>query len=674
MKKTTTKTIHTFFLILIITSITFISNSKKANALLDPFSGPIFGIEISEKARKTISDIKDYINQAQQVVNTYKSSKALIKQVTNADLSNFAMNNSASQILNFGDTSLQVLSGDQGVGINVNTDGSQVVTNLGKYLDKIGVNEIRKGLNDLEDVSNLTPFTADIQKQIVDFSRNIGDTKTGKLINFTLPYIVRSEICNDPNLKNIIKNGEPADYVNAKKAVANVDIDKACQTPNLLSPKDQAVFVSLAKTGYGGAETKQALADPNNTPSAITGNAISKIIGLKNESEDTASKETTATDLVIGQKTCYDKDGKLVSFDPASIDTSHMLCYDTETSVEQSPTVVKNRTAAALLSPYISMLSRAMATTENACGSIGSSGPTYSTGVDTGKPENTTINPDLYNQPIKTPTNMPSYNPKPSGYNNQSMLRKIFSLIFTKASAQSETLGDINDIISGVNKGIDCTSQAFNSASGVMNSIVGVLNIGAKNVTQILNKEDNPYSRLAKNFESIITAQKNQKNLYTAADQAQKDYENGATGYTVDDLKQAVSTYQNIREIDVNKLNNMVFTYAFVNLAIANSKSAIPPGKHCTLGCKNKTAAANRAIANVKDSVTGLQQAAISLNNAINDLIKELAKNNYKEQQINKLYNQFLTTDTRAEDNQDTLKNLLGDAYTATDYANISMD
>lgn len=615
----------------------------------------------------TIDNTQKYIVLAKNLANTYKSSKALIQQVKNMDLSNFALNVGSDQILDYGQATLGILSGDQGSGVNVNTNGNQVITNLGNYLDKVGVNEIRKAVEDFKNPINTTPYSDSLNKAIADFSRNIGDTKVGKLVTFTLPYIARSEICNDPKLKDIIKNGEPADYINPKKAVNNVDIEKACQTPNIMSARDQATFVALAKAGYGGDKTGLALTDPSNTESGVIGNALSKVIKLKESAEDVISKQTTATGLTIGQQSCFDKSGKLVKYDPASKSDQDKICYSTNSSPDQSGAVVKDRTAAALLSPYFSMLARASATTNQTgdCFS-GSKRPEKTTGVPTDAGDGN-LTPPLPNStgPITLPNNMPSYNPQ--GY-HKSILDKVFTFLFPKAFAVN--VDGLNDVLGGITKTIGCVSKA----SQIMNNIVGVLNIGGENVAKALTGEDNPYSRLADNFDSIINGQNDQNNLYADAYQSKQDYLLGRDGYSVDDLKNYLEVYQNIRSLNTTRLNEMVFTYAFVNLAIANSKAAIPPGRGCGLFSCKKGQAVSKTIGNIKTSLVGLQEAAVTLNKNINSLIKEMSKNNWKEQQMNKLLNQFQTTNTRAEDNQETLSALLGDALTQTDYTNLQLD
>ncbi len=676
MKKTIlnkNKYILIFLITIIMLSSFFGINTKKINAQIPPVvNDPVnTSVSIFKKIQDAVNHVQDYVVLAQQLANSYQSAKALVQQVTNLNLTNTAVNISSDQILTYGQTALKVLAGDQGTSTNVNTNGNQIVTSLKNFTDKVGVNEIRKALEDFKDPSNATPFSSQLKSALVDFTKNISDTETGKLVNFSLPYIARSEICNDTNLKNIIKNGEPADYVNAKKAVANVDIDKACQSPNIMLGKDQAIFVSLAKAGYGGIKTEQALADPNNTPSGVIANTISKVANLKDAAETIATQQTTATNLVIGQQSCFDKNGKLVNYDPASTKSTDKICYSTNSTPDQSGAIVKDRNAAALLSPYISMLARSIATT-NQTGNcnLGPSeekqrrnqvkAPAKSIPISNGP----TINPPKTLQPRNTPN---------TGYEN--IFNRIFTSIFTTASAQN--LSGVSKTLSGITKTINNASNCISLGSQIMNTIVGVLNIGGSNATKALSGEDNPYSRLSDSFDSILNSQDSQNNLYADAFQSQQEYEKGNTGYTIDDLKNTLTTYKNIRQINTDKLNDMLFTYAFVNLAIANSKASLPSQGSCSgflsLNCKAKKANI-KTIANIKDSVTGLQEAIISLNNNIKSLIKEMAKNNYKEQQIAKLNDEFQNTDTKVEDNQDALASVLDDAYTDNDYANFNLD
>lgn len=579
---------------------------------------------IAEKVRNTISDVSAGVSMAQTVANTYKSGKALAQNVKNFDLSTFAQNIGSDQILNYAQTALAVATGDQGIGININTKGNQVITNLQNYIDKTGVNEIKKAINDFKEPQNTSIYSAEIKKQITDFTKNVADTAAGKLITFTLPYIARNEICNDPKLKNIIKNGEPIEFTKPKPAVANVDIDKLCDSSavSIMSAEDQATFVGLAKAGYGGEKTENALRDPANSANGVITNTLSRILSKKEAAEEAASKQAEATGLTIGQQVCFDKNGKKVDFDPAASSSLERACYGQDSTPEQSGAMVQDRNAAALLGPYFSMLARAQAV----------------------------------NNKVK--------------------------------ECQNGGGGSGSDFQDTANKFNSCVSIA----SDIMNTISGVLNIGAQNTAMILNQEDNPYSRLANNLRGIVASQNAQAGLYADANQAQKDYNTEIEKYTIDDLKDRISLYNNIRYLNTIKLNEEVFTYTFLVLSIGGGNNSIDVTKQAAnsaqgntiilsiinpignlFGGGKKAKKAAQVANNTQQAVVGLSEALINVSKDIRQLIKDMAKNNYDQQQMEKLLKEFQNTDSRTEDNQEALATVLDKKLTQKDFSNMQL-
>ncbi len=611
--------VTTFILILII-------KVEKTYAV-DPFTPLIFGQDTAKKIWDGQMDIKDYIATAQTLYNTYQSAKGVVQTVKNFDLSTFAKNIGSDQILNYAETALKVVTGNQGIGININTDGNQVITNLKNYIDKTGVNEIKKAINDFKEPQNTSIYSGEIKKQITDFAKNVADTAAGKLISFNLPIIARNEICSDPKLKNIIKNGEPSTFTKPKPAVGNVDIDKLCNSSavSIMSAEDQATFTGLAKAGYGGEKTDAALYDPANTASGVISSTLSRVLSKKQTAEDMASKQVEATELTIGQQVCFDKNGKKVKYDPAASSSLERACYSQDSVPEQSGTVVKDRTAASLLGPYFSMLARASA-----------------------------IN-----------------NKKKECQNNGSNDK------WTGQGTTQTNTGLINSCLS--------------AASNIMNNISGVLNIGAKNTNMTLNREDNPYSRLVNNLQNIVDSQNAQSQLYADANQAQQDYNNGTTTkYTIDDLKDRIKLYNDINVLNTTKLNEEVFTYTFLVLAIGGGNDSIDVTSQVADSAKRdavilsifnpignlfgggkKARKATQVANNTQQAVVGLSEALITITKDIRYLITDMAKNNYDQQQMEKLLKEFQSTDSRTEDNQEILESVLGKGLTQKEYASM---
>lgn len=640
MKNINLKFKKLFLIFLILFSISFINTSKTYAGVVNiPAEIANLAKSVASYVKQNSSSIKQYLQMSQELYNTYQSSKALIQQVKNAKLSDYAQNIGSDQILNYGQMALNFASQLQGDGINVlNTSSGelgrgQIVTNLGNYLDKIGANELRKSLSDLDNLENTNLYSTEIKTAIKDFAKNVSSVKEdGVLITFTLPYIARNEICNDPKLKNIIKNGEPIEFTKPKPAVANVDIDKLCDSSavSIMSAEDQATFVGLAKAGYGGEKTENALRDPANSANGVITNTLSRILSKKEEAEETTSKQVESTGLNIGQQTCFDKEGNIVKdFDKASGDKKNRFCYSTNSSVEQSGSMVKDRTAAALLSPYFSMLARAQATNNKTkeCADVG-------------------------------------------GYS-----------------------GGTTGIVSGILKDVsDCVS----AASNIMNKISTVLNIDSTQLSRAYSGLDSPYGALVDSIDEIIRSQNDQYGLYAATDIAEKQYQLGYEGYTLDDLKSRVALYSQIREHNTQKLNTLVFTYTILRLGLEKGDQVVLTSYNQASKTTNKSmlgwlfglpgaAIRNGNISrynsqtakNLAEAVIGFKESIISLSKEIRTLIKEMARNNYTEQQMNALLNEFKNTENSGPEdpeNQKQIADLLNPALTEKDFSNMQLD
>ncbi len=151
--------------------------------------------------------------------------------------------------------------------------------------------------------------------------------------------------------------------------------------------------------------------------------------------------------------------------------------------------------------------------------------------------------------------------------------------------------------------------------------------------------------------------------------------------YTIADLKAKLDLYTQMRELNTEILNSAVFTYAFVELDIKDSKYITPTAltkKEYFMGILGRkdyeyTDLANTQGAlyfdNVKKAVNGLFIIEKNLSKNIKSLIKEMANNNYKEQQIIKLLNLFENTpNTREEDNQEAMKKALDNTISSNAY------
>lgn len=584
-----------------------VQTARASDAVMAPLLSAILGTDISTKIENISSHIQQYIAMGKQVVSTYKSAQALTTQVKSFNLSTFAKNLSADQILSMGNVILGVAKGDQGVGINVTTQGNQVITDLKNYIDKTGVNEIKKLLTDIKDPINITPYTVDIQKDIIKLVKNEADKATGNIVKFTLPYIAKSEICNDPDLKKVIKDGEPDTFTKAKRAVANINIDTLCSAASTMTAKDQAVFIGLAKAGYAGKDTALALSDRANTPAGVVEDAVKNVANIKEKAEETTSKQVEATGLTTGQQVCFDKNGKAVKYDPASKNDLEKFCYSQNSTVDQSGTIVKDRNAAALLAPYFSMLSKA----------------------------------DSTNNQLK------------SCKSNGSSAASTTKALSTCLSSASNIMNNLTKIIGMGSSDLQKTfTNEDNAYSRLSDELSGILN--TQTTQGGLYADAN---NLQKDFETGP-----QEGVYTVDDLTDKiDLYKQIREFNNGKLNDLVYTYVTLR-VGIEAGDTAV-KGAMEQLQAELKKSNKNPFRSGVY-----LSSIIRVIQSINDSMLKMKQATIRNAMEIRRLIKEMSADNYKEQQMKKLLKEFNNTDSAAVDNQDSLKSVLGDAKTVKEY------
>lgn len=668
-----------FIIVLFIITVISFNFIKKAEAI--PVSDIVAHVKatMSDIKRHT-DDVKSYITTAKNLVQTTKSAVAMAKNLKNFSFQSLAHNLGGDQIMETGDFVLKAMAGDQGAGVNTFTNGSQIITDLQGFIDDVGVNELKKSIQEFDNPENTSPYQLEIKKAIMDFSKDLADKANGKLINFTLPYIVRAEICNSAELKEVIKKGEPKTYTIPKPPV-NIDIETVCKnTKTILSAKDQAIFIGLAKGGYGGEKTNIAMSDPKNLPSSIINSAVSNILETKSKKEEVASKQVEATGLNAGNSICFDKNGNKVKYDPASKDPKKKLCYSTDSTPEGSGSVAKDRNSAALLAPYFSMLAKSFSIEKNKnCGKKTSFNPVN---INSNKiAQNTNSITDYLLKFFFTTANAnvsipPSFN---VGNAASASAGAAAASAAIKAAADKtkptdpgkakdqQALGDIN-----------CTLDFLNNIIGTVNSVVS-LGVGGNNlILSAANGEDSPYTRLYQELNNSISTQIKQSQLGYDAALSDRNYEMGIEDtkefYTIADLKAKLELYTQMRELNTQILNSAVFTYAFIDLDIRDSKYIIPtfPGikrgndwDHWDVQSRQL----NTYLDNVKKAVNDLFIIEKNLSKNIKSLIKEMANNNYKEQQIIKLLTLFeKTPNTREQDNQDAMKKALDGTISSNAY------
>lgn len=593
MKKYLYKKITIF--ILVLSLIIPATSVKKANALTDALATAMqTAIHVAQDAVHVIDRIKTYTETVKMAYMTGKMAVDISKDLKNFDLSVFAKNLTAQTLVDISDAVLKNLNLNLGVGINVFSDGQSVVVDLSNFLDKVGVNEIKRSLSYLDDPMNTSSLSQAAKKALTEFVKNTKDTDNGKLIQFTLPYIARDEICNSPTLKSIIKNGEPVGYTRPKPPVGNINIELLCNTnlsDRARGPAAQATFVGLARAGYGGPRTNIAISDERNTPHFVTSLAVNLALEAKDKTMETLSDQVQATGMFLGEMICKNKDGKIVTADP-TLDTNNSFCTRLVSSPSNSGGVLKANIGAASQGPYLGMLS--------------------------------------------------------------------------KADTANDKLAD------GLSK-----------AYSTMDIMSKLLKMGTSDLEDISSGKDNVYSTLTKNIGDLQNLSKLREHV-TVLDKENEDLYNFGSDnfYTLTDLQDRIDLYKKIRNLNTEKLNTYGYTYTvllftteFQYLAVGE---AYQEALKKTMRAQNwffftiGTTKAKKAREEAKNKGEAGERFIIAmktLHKEVRDLIKEMAKNNYQEQQMVKLLQEFRNTEqVDVRGSQDALAQVLDGTLTLRDY------
>lgn len=680
-----------------IISLNFLSFTAKADFIQN-------ALTIKQTVEDVVGRVKDGIKQAKTVISTAKSAAAFAKDLKNQELSNIASNLSGIAIQQIGDTVTTSLGIRRDTFTNPFTNGAQVVTDLGGFLKSNAENSVRSVLSEQENLSSTNPYVSTAIKSAVKNLRS----QASEQIVVRLPFIAQKEICNSDKLKNVIKNGEPKTWINPKTALKNVDIDQLCNT-NLSSEEDsssdnvnndtynvklwnlpikdgsapesivslnrflidqgylsgapvskfdtstanainafqteqgldqtgeidaltqaaiykvenskkaisgkaaQAAFIAIAKAGYGGNLTNIALSDPLNTPSGVLGSLQAQINKKSSEAINNATNEYNSNGGIIGSQVCLDADGKPKKFD--STDPNKAFCDKLATSASSSAAVVKANLDAARQAPYLNLLAKA------------SVPETSDSQQCSGR----------------------------SGFEN--------------------TLCDISN-----------SSKSVNSFMDVLKSIIGT---GGSPDEALTN---NTYAQLATSLDDLSNTTKSGSFLSDAASQADKEYILGQTATaTADQIPIVIDLYKEARKINTEKLNTMVYTYVMIEAALGYSGIPVGDFKKIIGDNLTKTGVLNfytstagglikqnlegwKDAVNTQKAATAFNTGFDALSKDIRSLIKQMAYNNYKEQQLNKLLIKLQDANVRPQDNIAAISSALSDTITDEEIGQINID
>ncbi len=198
----------------------------------------LFNIDFPNLIQNTtqvINQIKEGVKTVQEVKNTLNTVKNTAQSLKNFDLTQAASNASGVALSQIGDIVTKNIGTSKDSSTNVFTNGQQIIGDLNNYLNKSSTNAIKKSLNDLQG-ADTNPYQSSALTDTIKKLRNDAQSSVDKLKVVGLAAVAQKEICNDVKLKDVIKKGEPAGWINPKPALKNVNIDELCNAD--LTAKD----------------------------------------------------------------------------------------------------------------------------------------------------------------------------------------------------------------------------------------------------------------------------------------------------------------------------------------------------------------------------------------------------------------------------------------------------
>ncbi|MEN9338459.1 MAG: hypothetical protein RI945_184 [Candidatus Parcubacteria bacterium] len=580
-------------------------------------------------SESTLSRVKSSLakggNIDKKLANSLKETKS-IKTNTDQDLKNFDLTQAASQasgeaISKISDVITKSLGLVQDDLNNVFTNGAQIVTNLKDFLNKNSTNAIRNVIYDQSQSSNV--YTQNALKTIVEDIRSSTD-----IVVLRLPRVAQQEICNSEKLKDVIKKGEPETYIKAKPKVENVDIDKLCNInmskSDTESLRAQASFIGLAKARYAGQETRIALADPENTPSGVQSSIYEKIQEKTTEAKDYATNIFQNNGGVVGNLVCLDEKGQPKKFDPT--DPKKSFCNNLASTVSESAAKIKADLEAARQAPYLNIVAQAENTTEG-CGDSSTVGK--ATGIAKG----------------------------------------VGGII----GGKTETT------INNTSKKVNSAACSVGKYTNILNSI---LSVGGTSIKDLLSSgKENEYAQLASSLDEILDAD---IKIQGVASEAEEDtYESSMSEY-ISNIDNALYRYEEVREINIERLNSEVYTYILMQKGgIAGNDDLYNQIRSSLLALQTVTQTGplfidltsqnqRDIISNLENeykSISQLRTLAGTLKEDIRKLIKQIALDNYRGQQLEGVKIKIQTaTDTTSLIGE--IESILGVSITEKDVEN----
>ncbi|MEI6352990.1 MAG: hypothetical protein WCO35_03610 [Candidatus Nomurabacteria bacterium] len=558
--------------------------------------------DVKENTKGTKENTKTTIDKLQTIIDNYNNSLKAQKLT-------------AEKLKTAGSIVAKNLEGPKKTSVNPMTNGSQVVTDLSGYISNNGENAVRTVLENQATDSSSNPYLSDASKTTVQNLR----TSSNDQITVQLPYVAQNEICNDPKLKDVIKNGEPSNWVKPKPALKNVDMNKLCNADLATDKNSQAALIAVAEAGYGGTRTGIALSDPANTPSAVQQQLQQQIDKKSAAAEADATNQYLSNGGVIGNQTCLDKNGKVKNIDATNPNNSYCDKI-VNASIADTGSSIRSQLDAASNSGYYALSSMADVPANDS--------PTNTSSSDTSSSATAANDPtDVSFSGIL-----------------DSILQKgdgaLEDYAYTKYASYTDSLTKIENQAAALNDQYNNTNLFNNIIDGVspdLNKVPDMITV-YKDLRSIniekLNTEVYTYALVetALGFEKVHT----------------------------DSLKAQAAA------IIVKQLaNSMIVGISPTSILSSVQSGSIPSG--------SIPKALQDEIDNGNNTIKGFDTAKNNLGNEIKDLIKQMSLNNYKEQQLNKVEG-FVKNNSSSTDINNFLTQTLTGTLTQNDADKISSD
>lgn len=635
----------------------------------------LFNVDIPnliQNSTQVINQIKEGIKTIQQVKNTYDTVKNTAQNLKNFDLTQAASNASGVALGQIGDIVTKNIGTNKDSSTNIFTNGQQIIGDLNNYLNKSSINALKKTLNDFQDAKS-NPYQSGALSDIIKKFRNDSQSSVDKLRIVGLAAIAQKEICNDKKLKDVIKNGEPKGWIGAKPALKNVNIDELCNADlaakETTSSQNDNYNISSWKIPVNKFskntdvenlkgflfEKKYLLTAPSSSLfDSATENAVKafqKEKGLDQSGEVDEMTQTAMLSIGKQNKALTGKAAQAAWISIANAGYGGSLTRAALTNPSNSPSGIQASMQAEINKQITSSQSAAINKYNANSGVIGNEKCLDKEGKI--KKFDPTDPSTAFCDNIAT-----------SGTDSAAKIKADIEAArqspYLSILASAQNTKDENE---NASSSCDSTLCKINGISGKIGKYGSLLNSILSLGSSDGNENNAQYSQLSKSIDDLLDTDKTSKEISNQSDKSKLDYEisSGPTS----EINDTISIYKDINAFNVEKLNNMVYTYFLMQKAgIVN--------KEVTLNIKNMKSY-EKDFTIRTNSYIGLNIISFTLQKNIQDLIKQMAANNQKIQQLSTVMKQVKDAKT-SNISKVLIANILKNALTDKDLEKLNMD